>query len=170
MDFRNDDLHIVTYLSRCLSEALQNSKNRTSKIEESLKKISKYTDSNTDQLFRQEPDKDHYISKKWEQVLQQNENVLETVKEWINENPELLTKNVLDLEDQLNDLKLQYRNSRIGVLNDVKISEHKIELVYGALQSILKEMESSESTKQQYINKRDELVKAIAKLDRQLNI
>lgn len=191
MELRNDDLQPITLLANSFSDVLQNSRTRTDKIEDLLKKIGKYTDSKTEELFKQEPDKketeeideldrlrnenlelmmeiqrQEFLSKKWMSLLQQNQNILETIKNWLVENPDTMLKSAIALENQFYEIEAQYKNSINGLKCDVKQSEQCI----AKLGQILRDLddELSEITESKNIKKcndrRNQLAGAINKL------
>lgn len=186
MELRNDDLQPVTLLANSFSEALQTSRSKTDRIEELLRKISKYTDSNTEQLFNQEPNVDQlakldnldnvrrenlelmmeiqrqdYLSKKWKQVLQQNENILETIKLWISENPDQLEKYTIELENQYNKVESQYKGSIRGLQKDIDVTRDCIEKLLLILKSLERDLATGEQNIDQYNKKKSELVATI---------
>ncbi len=192
MELRNDDLQPVTLLANSFSEVLQTSRTKTERIEELLKKISKHTDSNTEQLFQPNPDssndtqeldeldklrsenlelmmeieRQNYLSKKWNQVLQQNENILKTVKVWISENPDLLEKNTIELENQYYEIESHYKTSIRGLEYEIKQSRECIDTLLVILRNFEQELILKENNVGYYNGKRKELVQAIQKLER----
>lgn len=195
MELRNDDLQPVTLLANSFSEVLQTSRTKTERIEELLKKVSKHTDSNTEQLFQPNPDnsndtqeldesdklrsenlelmmeieRQNYLSKKWNQVLQQNENILETVKVWISENPDLLEKNTIELENQYYEIESHYKASIKGLEYEIKQSRECIDTLLVILRNFEQDLISKENNIGHYNGKRKELVQAIQKLERLQN-
>jgi len=204
MELRNDDLQPITILSNTFSESLQQSRLKTEKIETLLKKISKHTDSNTEQLFTAQPQpespssssssqtqtqtgleiddidqlrtenlelmiqiqKQEVISSKWREILQQNENILETIKIWIKETPELVIKDNFEIKDQFYELESKYKNSLQGLGYDVKVSKCCIEKLIEILKSVEKIFGDLIDDTSKYNDKKEELVGIIKKMER----
>lgn len=193
MELRNDDLQPVTLLSNSFSDVLQSSRTKTDKIEDLLKKIGKYTDSKTEELFKHEPDhkdteeldeldrlrnenldlmmeiqRQEFVSKKWMSLVQQNQNILETIRNWLIDNPDTMMKTTIELQNQFHEIEKHYKSSIIGLRYDVKHSEECIEKVVQILQNLDDEFSTmtAQNNVTKYNEKRNQLTNAINKLQK----
>jgi hypothetical protein len=158
MEMRNDDLHPVTQLIISVSETLEDSRQRTARIEELIGKISQYRpivggdDGDSQDKIQEQPDKatrlrdenlqlmleiqrQEYTTSKWTKLLAQNEDLLDSIMKWLRDSKG--KHRLEEIRAKTDSIVEKLEWSRLSLLEDAQMARHDI----AKLQEITKGLE-----------------------------
>jgi ribosomal protein L3 len=147
MEMRNDDLQPVTQLIISVSETLEDSRQRTARIDELIGKISQYRtivggdDSDSQDKLQEQTDKairlrdenlqimleiqrQEYTASKWTKLLAQNEDLLDSIMKWLRDSKGKHTVEEIRVKAESIVEKLEW--SRESLLEDAQMARHDI--------------------------------------------
>ncbi|ONH67111.1 hypothetical protein BON22_2872 [Cyberlindnera fabianii] len=185
MELRNDDLQSVALISSSLSDALEQSRAKTTLIEDLIKNIAKSEDINLDEPIRAEPlnsnrevdelerlksknlqlildiQRQEHLARQWDMTIQQNQRLLETIAEWAQTNPTKTQKDHKELTSQAQIAIDTLRESTKLLLEDVKDSEKDIAFMMDIVQELQKLVDQDIQNAEEMTRERTNASKAV---------
>lgn len=152
MEFRNDDLETVNVLTRELTGVLDRSRDKSNKIEELLSKLMSMRNIKFDKLSRNKEEsssngdkesdierlknenlqlmveiqRQQYISKKWDSIIQQNDEILRMMTVWIKNFSKQQEEAEQIISSSTRTSETVLRKSIDGLKQQIKASEDQI--------------------------------------------
>lgn len=156
MELRNDDLQPLAQLAAMLGDVLNESRERTARIEELVTRVAhapapqtnERTPASTEstRLKREnlallmEIQRQEYAEDKWTRVLQQNQELLESVVTWLRENKDART--LKEIKDKTAEIVRDSTESRQVLLEDAQRSRADAAKLIELVKTLQKDVDS----------------------------